>query len=197
MLSWKKKGGGIKLRVQEKFALAPEELWIALAHYILNEDGPSGRMLDDYIQEHIAGRVSKPTRVNAIGRHHDLLQLFDELNKRFFHRRCNVEISWGKNSTLKGRARSRSSIQLGADYPGEKLIRIHPCLDQQFVPNYYVAWVIYHEMLHEVLGVDEVNGRRQVHSPEFRVLEESYPDYEQCKEWEGKNLNRLLKFRGH
>ena len=59
----------------------------------------------------------------------------------------------------------------------------------------YVAWVIYHEMVHEVFGEETVNGRRCVHPPEFRVLEESYPDFARCKVWEDKNLNRLLRFR--
>ena len=31
----------------------------------------------------------------------------------------------------------------------DRLIRIHPTLDRPDVPRYYVAWIVYHEMLHQ------------------------------------------------
>ena len=102
-----------------------------------------------------------------------------------------MQITWGKPTSGK----NRRSIQLGCYVERERLIRIHPCLDQAFVPHYYVAWVIYHEMLHELLGVEVVNGRRCVHSEEFRLMEECYPDYERAVAWEKKHINRLLRYR--
>jgi len=195
MLSWRREQGKFRVRIHRMFVEAPEPVWVALAHYWVHEDSVSGKLIDAFISEHGADYARPVPSVKAIGEHHDLLQLFDALNERFFHNRCRVQITWGKSSPLRRGVRSRKSIQLGAYIEGDRLIRIHPCLDQSFVPNYYVAWVIFHEMLHEVLGVLEVNGKRQVHPPEFVVLEESYPDFERCKAWEKKHLGRLLKYR--
>lgn len=72
---------------------------------------------------------------------------------------------------------------------------MHPSLDQSFVPEFYVAWVIFHEMLHEAYGVEEVNGRRHVHPPEFVALEQTYPNYERARAWEKRHLSRLLRYR--
>ena len=76
----------------------------------------------------------------------------------------------------------------------EQLIVIHPSLDQAFVPEYYVAWIVFHEMLHDVYGVEQKRHRRVVHPPEFGVLEQSFPDFARAKDWEAHNLDRLLRF---
>ncbi len=192
MLSWRKdKAGGFRVGLHHMFSTASEDLWVALAHYLVHEDLQSGAMLDAFIAEN-KDRYTRPVGpTNPVGRHHDLQKIFDDLNARFFHNRCDVQLTWGR--TTGGRA--RKSIQLGCFVPGDRLIRVHPCLDQAFVPDYYVAWVLFHEMLHEVFGVEEVQGRRRVHPPEFVALEQSFPDYERCRKWESANLSRLLKYR--
>jgi hypothetical protein len=75
------------------------------------------------------------------------------------------------------------------------LIRIHPALDQAFVPRHYVAWIVFHELLHEVFGVEKRGSRRCVHPPEFQAIEQTYPHYLACKTWEERNLHRLLRYR--
>jgi len=195
MMSWRREKGTLRIRLHQLFVNAPEPIWISLAHYWAHEDPASGGIIDAYISDNLPDYKRESPTVNGVGKHHDLLQLFDALNERFFHNRCRIQITWGKPGRSRTGVRSRKSIQLGAYIDSDKLIRIHPCLDQRFVPNYYVAWVIFHEMLHEVLGVEQVNGRRQTHPPEFIALEESFPDFERCKEWEKRHLGRLLKFR--
>ena len=78
----------------------------------------------------------------------------------------------------------------------EQLIRIHPALDQAFVPRYFVEWVVYHEMLHHVIPMPMVNGRRVYHSPEFRARERDYADFERAREWEETHLSQLISSRG-
>ena len=46
----------------------------------------------------------------------------------------------------------------------DKLIRIHRSLDRDLVPRFFVAWIVYHEMLHQVHGAPILNGRRQFHT---------------------------------
>ncbi len=78
----------------------------------------------------------------------------------------------------------------------ERIIRIHPALDQPFVPRYFVEWVVYHEMLHHVVPMPVVNGRRVYHSDEFRDLERRFDDFERARAWEEAHLTRLISSRG-
>jgi hypothetical protein len=77
--------------------------------------------------------------------------------------------------------------------PGEKLIRIHPALDQVFVPRYFVEFIVYHELLHHVIPPVRVNGRYQIHSPAFRQREREFPAYAEAMAWRQQSLRRLLR----
>ena len=65
-------------------------------------------------------------------------------------------------------------------------------LDRWEVPEYYVAAVVFHEMLHQVVPALERNGRRVVHGAEFRRRERAYPDHARARAWEEENLDLLL-----
>ena len=76
----------------------------------------------------------------------------------------------------------------------ERLIRIHPALDRRFVPRYFLDWIVYHEMLHQVHDIPVIGGRRQFHTPEFMAQESNYEHYERARDWERRNLDRILNF---
>ena len=190
MLSFREDGGGVRLRIHRMFAKASEEVLWALAVYLRDGDRDAGTIVDAFIETHGPDYV-RPVSLQPQGRFFHLQQIFDDLNQTYFHRACRARITWGKASSR----RYRRSIQLGCYIDTDRLIRIHPCLDQAFVPRYYVAWVTFHEMLHEIFGVGtHGKKRRNLHPPEFLAIEESYPDYRLCKQWEAKNLYRLLKY---
>ena len=105
-----------------------------------------------------------------------------------------------RTTTRSGRPCSsrRRSIRFGSYSAQENVIRIHPLLDQDFVPQYFIRYIVFHEMLHAFLGAHESSsGRRRVHTREFRRRERAYPDYARAVEWESKesNLRRLLNRR--
>jgi hypothetical protein len=72
------------------------------------------------------------------------------------------------------------------------MIRIHPLLDQPFVPRYVVETIVFHEMLHQLIPRQRVNGRWRVHPPAFRLQERRFPYYRQAKQWQHRHLARLL-----
>ncbi len=75
------------------------------------------------------------------------------------------------------------------------LIRIHPALDQPFVPDFFVESVVHHEMLHERHGTGvSPTGRRILHSPAFRAEERQHPDYTRARTWERKHIHLLLRY---
>ncbi len=193
MMTSKLSRGTLHLRLHHMFLRAPQDVWDALALYLsdMDRDGRAGRLLDRFIEANMDQVRRAVGRLQPIGRVHDLQPIFDRLNQEFFHGASNARVTWGRP----GSRRYRRSIQLGCYVADDDLIRMHPCLDQSFVPEFYVAWVMFHEMLHEAYGVEEVNGRRHVHPPEFLALEQTYPDYDRARAWEERHLPRLLRYR--
>lgn len=63
-------------------------------------------------------------------------------------------------------------------------IRIHPRLDDRRVPQWLIGFVIYHELLHHVLGLE--------HTPEFRRAERRHPFFELARKWEAARILDLL-----
>lgn len=191
MLSFSERNGVLRVRLHEIFNCADLTVWSALADYIVGRDRGATKIIDQFVAAHPRSFSHKANKSSgAPGRFHDLRVIFDELNDTYFHGAVRAAITWGTVSPR----RYRRTIQLGLYLRNEALIRIHPSLDQAFVPHHYVAWVVFHEMLHDVFGID-VTRRRGVHPPEFNVIEQSYPHYALCKKWEQQNLYRLLRFR--
>ena len=63
------------------------------------------------------------------------------------------------------------------------------------MPRYFVRYIIFHEMLHAFLDIDEsASGRRSIHPPRFKRMEKAYPDYGRALAWmeNPRHLNRLL-----
>jgi hypothetical protein len=123
------------------------------------------------------------------GRQHDLDLILGDLRARYFPDCTAVTIRWGRWS---GRTRTRS-IRFGTYLPGEKLIRIHPALDQVFVPRSFVEFIVYHELLHHVIPPVRVNGRYQIHSAAFRQREREFPAYAEAIAWRQQCLRLLLR----
>src|SRR5690606_16937012 len=125
------------------------------------------------------------------GRVHDLQAIYDSLNARYFQGRIDAAIGWGREAPN----RRRRSIKMGTYFHEARVIRIHPALDREEVPTFFVRFVIFHEMLHQAVPPKMVGGRRISHSAEFRALEQAYPDYERAIAWERENLLLLLGAR--
>ena len=190
-LSCSERGGVLRVRLHELFAEATPCEVIAIAAYLRDGDRRASTVINEFIAVHSATVLRESRAVDPRGRVHDLQEILVELNARFFHGAAKARITWGQA----GGRRYRRTIQLGSYAANERLIRVHPSLDQAFVPRHYVAWIVFHELLHEVLGIERKRRRRAVHPPEFGALEATFPDFKACKEWERVNLHRLLRYR--
>src|SRR5690606_8035322 len=120
-----------------------------------------------------------------------LAEIFDHLNERYFGNGIDASITWGQRN---GKPRRRNSIKMGSYSVEDKLIRIHRSLDRAFVPRFFVEWIVYHEMLHQVHEIKVVNGRRQFHSREFLEDEAAFEHYAAARAWERENLEALLTY---
>ncbi len=185
-----------EVRLHHMFADADPVITRALAHYIADNDADASRILGDFIDAnsgHVRGRSRRAPNqlILTAGEHHDLREIFDELNARYFDNRIDAAITWGPRS---GRPRRRNSIKMGSYSVEDRLIRIHRSLDRAFVPRFFVAWIVFHEMLHQVHDIRVKNGRREFHSKEFLAAEAGFELYEQAKLWERRHLDALLTY---
>ena len=101
------------------------------------------------------------------GKHHDLGPMFERLNARYV-----------ENLLVKPRLGWSNRVwrtQLGCFDPALEQIVINRQLDRKNVPEYVVAYVLYHEMLHLKHPVKLRGSRRCVHSPEFQAEEKLFP----------------------
>ncbi len=189
---------GCHLRVHYLFYKAPEIVWRAVVAYARREahgDGEdtSRQVLRAYIkqQEHLI-RESTTRRAPQLRPHgycFDLEQIYHDLNQTYFDNRVQASITWGRRPPK----RPRTSIRFGSYDSSQSLIRIHHLLDQAFVPQYFVESVVFHEMLHQLIPRQRVNGRWSIHPPAFQQAEQHFPYYKQAQQWQRQHLMQLLR----
>lgn len=135
--------------------------------------------------------VQRQFEFNTEGRYFDLQTVFDKMNAQYFGSRLRrYTITWGQ----KRRKKPEAMIVFGSIQEEDRIIRIHPLLDREFVPRWYVEYVVFHEMLHAfVPDRYDSAGRRIVHHDGFLKRERSFRFYKRAIEWEQDNLGRFLR----
>jgi hypothetical protein len=180
------------------FAAAPPEVRSAVADLLASRKRPRTRpVLDDWIaralEEHPRPRISEE-KLATRGAHHDLARiaktlLEDELRGDFVDRRP-PGITWGRP----GGRRPRRGLRLGSYDVEIDLVRIHPALDQAAVPEWFVRYVLFHELLHALHPpVRGRNGRWIRHGRELVRREKAYPGLERALAWEREHIDRLIR----
>jgi hypothetical protein len=165
----------------------------ALVRYVTRGDRDASAILGDYIDDNgfrLARRKRNAPLVTR-GRYHDLLALFDDLNERYFDGTMHALVTWGKRPTNK--ALMRKTIKLGSYSAVDRLVRVHPALDQKWVPRYFVSYIVYHEMLHHVIPGSRGLGRVNLHPPECRARVREFRHFERSMDWEKRHVGRLLR----
>jgi hypothetical protein len=185
------------LRLHRMFLHADDTVVAALCEWLRPASRrTAGRVVDAFIRDHRHLVRPKPRRIplRTRGEVHDLEALYDEVNAAEFGKAVTAAITWGRRAG----GRRRRSIRFGSYAEREHLIRIHPALDQAFVPAHFVRYIVFHEMLHAFMGIGETaSGRRRIHPPAFKQRERQYPGYEKAVAWQEnpRNLRRLLRSR--
>lgn len=191
------KRGVRTVRLHQMFLDAPHEVRDALARFLEDGNRRAGKLVDAFIEgrEHLLALHSEPLPPNAHeGENHDLLEIFHELNARYFDGRIEAELTWGNTGSFRGR--SRSSITLGSYDYRAKRITIHPVLDQPLVPRLCVARILHHEMCHARHPAEQTpSGRRIVHTPAFRREEARFEGAREADAWLDANLEAILRYR--
>lgn len=189
------RGGVLRARIHHMFLDAPPNVIDALVRYVVHGEREASFLVGRYIESNTARLAprSRKTPLHTKGKHHDLLAIFDDINERYFDGSVNACITWGKRSSQSRRDNPRRAIKLGSYSDGERLIRVHPALDRKWVPRYFVAYIVYHEMLHHVIPASRGEKRTLRHPPEFVAREKEFRHFERAIAWERAHIGRLLR----
>ncbi len=192
MVSYSRQTGGLSLRIHHMFLDAPETILRALADYAGRGHIRAGRVLDGYIRAQ-EGRIrTERRRTNELkprGRCFDLHEIFADLNQRFFQGTIRAKVGWGRSVSR----RRRKTIRLGVYDHQTREIRIHPALDRPDVPRFFVEYIVFHEMLHQLFPSARDDGRHVHHPRAFKDREKAFPQYAAALAWEKQHLHALLR----
>jgi hypothetical protein len=193
MLSVKWEPDCTKVSLHRMFLEAPHNVMQALACYLKGEHkklAPSIRAYIEYnLQQLDYSHELNLSKLQAKGRVYDLQEMYDSLNRRYFQGSLGLHITWFGQ----GRRKMCNRITFGLFHDPLRLIKINRLLDNKRFPDYFVAYVIYHEMLHYVCPayVDE-KGQKHIHSKEFKEREKEYRHFKLAQQWLRDNQQYLF-----
>jgi hypothetical protein len=179
----------LHIRLSDLLEGAPEPVLHAIAHILLAKlyRKPIDRVRSARYRRYLASHdiTAKARLVRQMrGRKHihsarghcfDLDQLFEDLNRRFFHGLMGrPQLTWSRDH-----ARNR----LGHYDPAHNTIVISRVFDHPRVPRYVVEYILFHEMLHLKHPVKLRGSRRCVHSREFVEEENLFPEVGPAKKF--------------
>jgi hypothetical protein len=109
------------------------------------------------------------------GNVYDLDKIFNKLNRKYFD-------SSLEKPTLTWSQRKTRSI-LGHHDRVYETITISKSLDSAQVPDWFVEFIVFHEMLHIKHVARMINGRRYYHTAAFRLDERKFARYDEAQRW--------------
>jgi hypothetical protein len=179
--------GQLYIRLSDLLEGAPEPVLHAIAHILLAKlyrkavDRTQSARYRRYVAGHDISAKARIVRQmrgrkhihSARGHVFDLEEIFDHLNRRFFHGLMGrPHLTWSRDH-----ARNR----LGHYDPAHNAIVISRVFDHPRIPRYVVEYIVFHEMLHLKHPVKLRGSRRCVHSREFQLEERLFPELEQAQ----------------
>ena len=183
------RSGRVYVRLSDIFLSAPPEVIRALAHILvarlISKKAPPAhqRVYRSYAlspQVLRALEIARKQRgrkhlTSAHGKVYDLEKMFARLNRRYFADEIEKPIlTW---------SRRRARSILGHHDAVHKTITISKTLDSSNVPEWFVEYILFHEMLHIIHPSRLINGRRHYHTPAFRADEQRFRRYQDAQEW--------------
>ncbi len=195
MVSKYERAGTIHLRVHHLFAQAPAWLLEDLVRFcFLRVRKKTSRRiradLMDFVEKHREKTLSlypENRRLPPRGSAFDLKSVMRRVRRGHVQElKTTPDIAWTRrvHRTLMGKW-----VPSPPPYPN--LIVINRLLDDARVPLFYLEFIVFHELLHELMPISRSCGRWVHHPLEFRQRERCFPDFERAQRWEEENVGRL------
>jgi hypothetical protein len=184
MLSVKWEPDCTKVSMHRIFLNAPQNVMDSLACYISRTHKSIAPDIKAFIEDNLRkldySHLLDSSKLYVQGNVYNLKEIYNAINAEYFGGRLKLAITWfGKPNQ-----RYRSRVTFGLYHDQLKLIKINRILDSPVYPDYLVAFIIYHEMLHNVCPsyVDE-RGLHRIHSKEFKDEESKFKYYDLAQSW--------------
>lgn len=193
MLSVKWEPDYAKVSLHRMFLQAPQNVMQELACYLNGKHTKIAPSIKAYIEDNLQkldySHELDLSKLQTKGRVHDLNEIYADLNHEYFNKTLGLHITWFGKSQKRGKNR----ITFGLFHDPLKLIKINRILDNKHFPDYFVSYVVYHEMLHYVCPtyVDE-KGQKHIHSKAFKEKEKEFKYYKKAQQWIRDNQNYLF-----
>jgi hypothetical protein len=198
LISLNRRGPSATLRVHRLFSNAPDAVLEAIVlGFFARHSRDRARKLRARIMDFVdvnrrqtIATTDLPRVLHPRGRHYDLAEVYSDVVRRYVperrQRRDLLRVGWSERATpsLMGKW-----IETPADAPN--LIVINPLLDDHRVPRYYLEYIVYHEVLHDLFPIRRRGGRWVQHPVEFRRRERVFPHFDAARRWEREELARL------
>lgn len=200
MASWSRKGSRGTLRLHQIFRRAPAELLEVLVRHFFTRISPSesrrlrAQIMDFVEQNRVATLCdgSLPRVRPPRGKVYNLDQVRTKITQLYIPERLGdltgprMGWSWRATPSLMGKWIEGP--------PGSRnLIVVNRLLDNDKVPPYYLEYIVYHEILHDLFPIRREAGRWVHHPVEFRRRERRFALYQKARRWEEERLSRLLR----
>lgn len=188
MLSVKWEPDGTKVSLHRIFLEAPKNVMDELACYLRQEEDNIGSTVRAYIEENLKNldyshQLDK-SKMYSQGHVYNLQKVYNDLNNEYFDGELNLHITWFGKAIQKGSSR----VIFGLYYDQSRLIKINRLLDSPSFPDYFVSYVVYHEMLHHVCpSYFDNKGQHQIHTKEFKAREVKFKYYDLAQTWIKEN----------
>jgi hypothetical protein len=188
MLSVKWEPDCTKVSLHRIFLEAPQNVMDALSCYLQRKDKIIAPTVKAFIEHNLQtmdySHQLDSSKLYFQGNVYNLQKIFDQLNAEYFFNQLSLRITWfGRLGQ-----RRRSRITFGLYYDPLKLIKINRLLDSSSFPDYFVAYVVYHEMIHNVCpAYFDQNGHHHIHTKEFKERECKFRYYELAQNWIKEN----------
>jgi len=115
------------------------------------------------------------------GEHRDLGEIFDYVNSCYFDGEIpRPDLAWARESPSK---------RLGFYFGPLDLLAVNRVLDSERIPRYVPEFVVYHELLHDLILPGGTSERRMYHTREFRRREQEFSMFEPAQDW----LSRIAR----
>jgi hypothetical protein len=117
--------------------------------------------------------------ISCCGERYDLSILFKKINMEYFQEQLpQPRLIWTSRRAIR---------RLGYYHDEINTIAINKKLDEKNISQILVEYVLFHEMLHQYIGIKTYNGRRYSHTATFKKEEKKFKNYK-----EAENLIKLL-----
>ena len=184
MLSVRWEPDHVRVSLHRMFLEAPQNVMDELACYLggTKRAVPKGvkQFMETQMQEMDYSKKIDRQKLASKGVIYDLEEIYNQINRDYFEGAVDLSITWYGKPVR----RTRTSVNFGLYESTLKLVKIHRLLDNPIIPDYFVEFVVYHEMLHHVCPpYYDQNGVHRIHSPEFKEREKQFRYHRLAKEW--------------